>query len=80
MQTCYKIFPRHKDERGRQERQLRSNNEKYQGKKILKTFQEWLKKNSNERSVDESDTETNDEQVVNLALMTNYDEDSDVNM
>ena len=38
MQTCYKIFPRYEDEEERQECKVRSNNEEYQGKKMLKVF------------------------------------------
>lgn len=47
---------------------------------MLKALQALTNEDSSMSCEDESDAEISDEQEINLALMANYDEDSDVDM
>ena len=80
MKSCYKLYPRDKTEEGRQDRRPRPSTKRSQGKKMLKCLQAVTSEGTSMSCEDESEAETSDVHETNLALMANYDEDSDVDM
>lgn len=73
IQTCFKLFPHMKssDGDGQQDRKPRQKYDGYKNKKKAQAMKALL---SDESEVEESDTESENEQEINLALMAILDE------